>query len=278
MTQHFLLSAQARTLSLVQVMRMSDQEAETAFRKVRWPDTDGEPVCPECGSPVAYDIRRKNGPARWRCKACRHDFSISAGTIFANHKLPLRVYLAAISIFINEVKGKSMLALSRDLGTQYKTAFVLAHKLREAMAIELKGRMVGGFDKVAEVDGGYFGGYVKPANYREHRRDRRLAVNQNGKRKCVVIVRERNGNSLPGVFPSEAAALSFIRSRVEKGTTLHADEAGSWNDLHSRFEMHRINHQEAYSTDESCTNWAESFLAGCVAAKLATIIISPARI
>jgi hypothetical protein len=48
-----------------------------------------------------------------------------------------------------------MLALSRDLGTQYKTAFVLAHKLREAMAAEMRGRVIGGVGKTAEVDGGY---------------------------------------------------------------------------------------------------------------------------
>ena len=66
-----------------------------------------------------------------------------------------------VAIFCNEVKGKSMLALSRDLGTQYKTAFVLAHKMREAMAAESRGARVGGPGRKAEVDGGYFGGYVK---------------------------------------------------------------------------------------------------------------------
>ena len=55
--------------------------------------------------------------------------------------------------------------------------------------------MIGGEGKTAEVDGGYFGGYVKPSNLKENRRDRRLAINQNGKRQCVVIIRERNGNS-----------------------------------------------------------------------------------
>ena len=68
--------------------------------------------------------------------------------------MPLRSYLLAIAIFCNEVKGKSMLALSRDLGTQYKTAFVLAHKMREAMAAESKGAHVGGPGRKAEVDGG----------------------------------------------------------------------------------------------------------------------------
>src|SRR5271156_6198394 len=106
---------------------------------------------------------------------------LTSGTLFASHKMPLRAYLAAIAIFCNEVKGKSMLALSRDLGTSYKTAFVLAHKMREAMAVELRGRTLGGPGKVAEVDGGYFGGYVKPANLKEHRADRRLYENQSGK-------------------------------------------------------------------------------------------------
>jgi hypothetical protein len=82
------------------------------------------------------------------------------------------------------------------------------------MAEELKGLVIGGMGKVAEVDGGYFGGYIKPANHRENRRDRRLARNQNGKRKAVVIVRERNGDSLPAVFKSEAQAIAFIKSHV----------------------------------------------------------------
>jgi transposase-like protein len=259
MAQHFLLSAAAKTLSLASVFRMTDQEAETAFRKVRWPDTEGAPVCPHCGGLDAYDCRRPNGAPRFECRACGKDFSITSGTLFASHKLPLKAYLAAIAIFCNEVKGKSALAMSRDLGLSYKTAFVLLHKLREAMAAELKGRTLGGNGKVAEVDSGYFGGYVKPANLRDHRLDRRFGVNQSGKRRAVVVIRERDGNSLPAVFRTEGQALNFIRSRIAKGTIVNADESANWNDLHGRFEMKRINHEEAYSLDGACTNWAEEF-------------------
>jgi hypothetical protein len=187
MTQPFLLSRPAKTLSLAQVFRMTDAEAEAMFRKVRWPETDGAPFCPHCGGLNAYEWRRPNGLLRFRCRACREDFTITSGTLFAFHKLPLRGYLAAVAIFCNEVKGKSALAISRDLGLCYKAAFVLLHKLREAMAEEMKGRKLGGDGKVAEIDGGYFGGYAKPANLRENRRDRRLARNQTGKRKAVVI-------------------------------------------------------------------------------------------
>lgn len=259
MAQHFLLSSKAKTLSLMDVIRMTDQEAETAFRKVRWVETDGAPVCPSCGSLDAYECRRPSGALRFRCKGCKADFTLTSGTLFASHKLPLRTYLAAIAIFCNEVKGKSMLAMSRDLGLAYKSAFVLCHKMREAMASELKGRKMGGEGETVEVDGGYFGGYVKPANLREDRKDRRLWKNQSGKRQCVVIVRERDGQSLPAVFRTEGAALNWIKDRVAKGTTVNADEAPSWNDLHSRFEMKRINHEQAYSLDGACTNWAESY-------------------
>lgn len=258
MPQHFLLSAKARTLSLAAVLRMSDEEVEAAFRSIRW--TDGKPVCPHCECPTVYDCRKANGAPRWRCKACRKDLSVTSGTLFAFHKMPLRSYLAAIAIFVNEVKGKSALALSRDLDCQYKTAFVLAHKLREAMASELKGMRLGGEGETVEVDGGYFGGYIKPANNKEHRRDRRLAKNQNGKRQVVVVMRERGGSTLPAVFRSESAALGFITARVTKGTRLMADEAGSWNDLHGRFDMARIDHSRQYSDGAGVyTNGAEEF-------------------
>jgi transposase-like protein len=262
MAQHFLLSPAARTLTLASVARMGDEEAERVFMRLRW--QGGEPHCPRCGCFGLYQQRRATGLLRWRCKACNYNFSITSGTIFAAHKMPLRAYLMAIAIFCNEVKGKSMLAMSRDLGTAYKTSFVLAHKLREAMANEVSQTPVGGEGKKAEIDAGWFGGYVKPANRREDRKDRRKAINQSGKRKAVVIIRERgeNGRTLPGVFRNEADALTFIRHNLPADTTLYADEAAAWNVLHARYELHRINHQESYSLKdeaETHTNNAEGF-------------------
>ena len=256
---HFLQSKAARSLSLAQVFRMTEMEAETAFRKIRWQDTQGEPVCPHCGGLDAYSARRPSGLLRFRCKQCGKDFTITSGTLFAAHKAPIRAYLAAIAVFMNEVKGKNALALSRDLGMSHKACWVLLHKVREAMAEEFRGRTVGGEGKTAETDGAYFGGYVRPANFREHRRDRRLAANQSGKRQSVVIVRERNGNSLPAVFKSESAALAWIKSKINRGTLVNADEAAGWDALATKYEMRRINHQEAYSDGEACTNWAESY-------------------
>jgi hypothetical protein len=74
-----------------------------------------------------------------------------------------------------------------------------------------------------------------------------------------VTVRERGGNSIPAVFNSKSHAASFIRVGIAKGTVVHADEAASWDNLHERFEVKRINHQEAYSLDGACTNMAEEY-------------------
>ena len=253
MSQHFLLSKQARSLSLARVARLSEEEARNVFRKIRWHSTDGAPVCPRCECAAVYEYKSR---PLFKCKACDHQFSVTSGTIFASRKLPVRDYLLAIAIFVNGAKGYPALQLSRDLDCQYKTAFVLAHKLREALAAETADMVV---DGEVEIDGAYFGGHVRPANHAENRVDRRLARNQNGKRRVVVIMRERKGRTLPFVFKSEAQSLPTIEKRVHPNATIHADEAASWDRLHMFYPTKRINHQEAYSDGEACTNQAESF-------------------
>jgi hypothetical protein len=153
----------------------------------------------------------------------------------------------------------SMLAFSRDLDVQYKTAFVLAHKLREAMASATKALRIGGEGRTAEIDGAYFGGHIRPQNLAVDRLDRRLAENQSGTRQVVVAMRERGGRTLAQVFPAEADAVATVRLRIAKGTTVHADESPAWNTLHASFAMQRINHQDGYSIDGACTNGAESY-------------------
>jgi len=264
MSQHFLLSAKARTLSLARVMRLSDEEAYAVFREVRWPETEGKPVCPRCGSIEAYEYTSRR---IFKCKGCGAQFSITTGSIFASRKLSYRDVLGAIAIFVNGAKGVSALQLSRDLDVQYKTAFVLAHKLREAMGAEMKEEQVSG---LVEIDGAYFGGYAKPANYESARVDRRLKENQTGKRKAVVVMRERKGRTLAVVFKSEAASLSTVHARVKSGSTVHADEASVWDDLHVRFETHRINHSVAFKDKGACTNQAESYFSRLRRAEVGT--------
>ncbi len=73
------------------------------------------------------------------------------------------------------------------------------------------------------------------------------------------MIRERDGRTLSQGFTSEAASTSFIKARVAQGTELMADEAVSWNALHTTFEMKLIDHSKAYSDDGACTSSAEEF-------------------
>jgi len=255
MAQHFLLSTKARTLSLAAVLRLSDDEAYDAFKAIRFADNHGEAFCPKCGSVDLYHLPRRK---MWRCKAveCGCQFSVTSGTIFASRKLSIRDYLAAVAIFTNGAKGYSALQLSRDLDCQYKTAFVLAHKLREAIKDSDKTTTVSGD---VEIDGMYAGGYVKPANWKQNRRDRRLACNQNGKRMVVIAARERHGQTITFVSKSEDASVPTLESRIEPGSTVYADEASHWDQMHARYDTRRINHSECYSDGNGCTNQAESF-------------------
>lgn len=123
----------------------------------------------------------------------------------------------------------------------------------------MKGVLIGGAGRSVEVDGCSVGGHIRPENEKKDRKDRRLSENQSGKRRVVVALRERGGRTLTSVFKSEAAAIAFIKARVDGATTVHADEAADWNALHATFDTKRINHQDAYSLDGACTNGAESF-------------------
>jgi len=253
MSQHFLLSSQARSLSLAKVMRMSEDQAFDAFKAIRWASTEGEPVCGKCGSYVVWRFKARR---IFKCKGCGSQFSVTSGTIFASRKMDLRDILAAIAIFVNGAKGHSALQMSRDLDCQYKTAFVLCHKIREALAAEQATSELTG---EVEIDGAYFGGYVKPANNRADRKDRRRKVHQSGKRQVVVVARERDGETMTQVHRTEADGVAFVAGIVQPGATIHADEASHWDALEARFLTKRINHSVAYSTEESCTNQAESF-------------------
>lgn len=272
--QHFLLSNAARTLPLAKVFRMSEPEAYRAFRKARWPDTDGAvPWCPQCGSTGAYELAPrkpaagKNGHAgrksafsnRFRCKekGCRHDFSVTSGTILANRKLSFRTLLQAVALSTQAVKGKAALQLSRELAVQYKTAWVLSHKLREAVAAERTAMTLSGS---IEMDGMYIGGSIRPENKREDRVDRRKLANP--KKQCVLALRQRGGRILATVVPGEhrSPAWDLVRRHVREPAELMADEAPGYNDLVALFPMRRNNHGEAYVVEPGAsTNQAESF-------------------
>jgi transposase-like protein len=254
MAQHFLLSAASRTLSLRSIYKAGEDAAYQTFCEMRWPETNGEAVCPRCSHDETYKITTRR---KFKCKACAHQFSVTSGTIFASRKMDFVDLLAAICIMVNASKGMSMIQLSRDLDCQYKTAFVLAHKLREAMAQEVHTGEV--LDGHVEIDGAYFGGHIRPENRKEDRKDRRLKVHQTGKRRVVIALRERTGRTLPFVSKQEAEGVALALENVSRTATMSADEASHWDDLHNGWPMDRVNHSLIYSDHGKHTNMVESY-------------------
>jgi len=235
---------------------MSDEEAHAKFVAIRWADNDGKPYCPKCGCVRVYAYATRK---LWKCTACRYQFSVTARTIFADRKRSIRDYLLAIAIFANGAKGHSALQLSRDLDCQYKTAFVLAHKLREAVASQVHDPTAPELAGEVNIDGMYTGGHQRPANRKADRVDRR-GEPQSGKRQVVVVAREVGGRTLTFVVGKESEAVPMIRRHVASGSVIHADEAPGWDVLLASYPMMRVNHSREFkSEDGACTNWAESY-------------------
>ena len=154
----------------------------------------------------------------WRCPGCQEDFSVTSGTIFAFHTLPLRLYLAAVILFTNAVKGISALQVGRDLGVSHKTAYVLLHKIRESLLV---GRDESALQGEIHVDGAYVGGTVRPENKKEDRVDRRLAENQDPDKRCIIEVEvDARGLGLEDWFNEQALPIEpdlLIRRQLDPG-------------------------------------------------------------
>lgn len=240
------------------IMSLSDDDALDMMRHARWPQTHGEPVCPHCSSEASWHIRVRR---QWRCKQCNHTYSVTSGTVFENRKLPLRIYLLAILIFSNAVKSISALQLSRDLNVHYRTAYRLAQLLRESL---LETRDETPMKGDVEVDGGYTGTYIRPANKKEDRVDRRSADTPN--KRCVLVMRQRGEHgavrTITEIVKSESSDVvtDFVTGGTVAGTTINADENAAYDSLAAWYDINRVNHSVEYSGENGeNTNQAESY-------------------
>lgn len=249
---------------------MTEDEAYETFKALRWPD--GVPTCPSCGCKQSWELVKNR---KWKCKekTCRTQFTVTSKTPLASRKLEYRDILAAIATFANGVNGVASLRTSRELDVTYKTAFVLQHKIREALGIHDDGEQLEG---EVEIDGAFMGSKkVRLRNEIPNKKDWLEYIKKHPKKHTsLVVLRERpspDGTSRGRIrtthTPNEGASIPFIRKNVKKGTVLQADFGGQWEGLTLLYKMKRINHSEAFSKDGACTNLAESFFSRVRAAE-----------
>src|SRR5438552_8178485 len=141
------------------------EKAREWLEALLWPDG---PVCPHCGLiGAAYALRGKSQRAGlYKCKGCEEQFTVTVGTVFERSHIPLNKWLLAFQSMVASKKGMSAHQLHRMLGVTYKTAWFMAHRIREALVDSPFAAMLGGENKVVEVDETYVGG--KAANRKNH--------------------------------------------------------------------------------------------------------------
>lgn len=175
---------------------------------LRWPNSW---ICPRCGHDAALSIRRN----LWRCGGCRHEVSVTAGTIFQDTHLPLRTWFRAMWHVTSQKNGVSALGLQRELGLgSYKTAWAMLHKMRRAMVRPGRERLRGW----VEVDQSYWGA------------EEAGVVGRLTEQKALIIVgAEVNGKGIGRIRLRHIPDLTkhslhgFISDVIEPGSTVQTD-------------------------------------------------------
>lgn len=228
-----------------------DERAAITFVEEKvWGDT---PLCGRCGSSNVYRV--KNGyPLSHRCRPCRRYFSVRTGTVMSDTQLPIRTWLLAIHFMHTARKGISALQLHKMLGTTYKTAWFLCHRIREGMKFD-GGWFSGG---VVEVDETYVGG--KKGNMHKHKKPKDWRTNKH----VVMGFKERETGRV-FAFPIrddrpttvESGVLTYVRP----GTTVYSDGHSGYYFLNDfGYDHDWVNHGVGeYVRGQAYTNGIESF-------------------
>ena len=244
-------------MTLMQAVEMfpDDATAEAWFAARRWPDGAH---CPYCGSVnILSGAAHKTMPYRCREKECRKRFSVRTGTAMEESKLGYRVWAMALYLFATNLKGVSSMKLHRDLGITQKSAWFLAHRIREAW-----GEFSGMFDGPVEADETYVGG--KRKNMSNAKR-KELADTGRGTvgKTAVVGVKDRATNKVTARTVERTTApylAGFVAEKTKVGATAYTDDATVYNALDPWFTHETVNHSASqYVRGQAHTNGIESF-------------------
>lgn len=183
---------------------------------LRWPDGF---VCPQCEAKAVWRMSR----CLWLCRACRHQASVTAGTVFQDSHVPLSLWFRAMWQMTSQKHGISALGLQRVLGLgSYRTCWALLHKLRRAMVRPGRERLHG----VVEVDEAYWGG-----------EEEGVIGRKTHAKALIVVAAEEHGQGIGRVrlrrIPTtdRKSLHAFIRDSIEPGHTVRTDGLNAYLEL-----------------------------------------------
>ncbi|MGO9786670.1 MAG: IS1595 family transposase [Stellaceae bacterium] len=217
-----------------------EEAARAALEAVIWPRG---PVCPHCGSVerIAKVEGKKHRPGLYYCNECKGTFTVTVGTAFERSKIPLSKWWLASHLMGSSKKGVSAHQLHRSLGVTYKTAWFMAHRLREAMRVN-NPDPIGGQNKVVEADETYMGGKDKNKHANKRLRGRWMI-----ERPAVVSLVERGGEVRSSHIADVGANTlgKVLHKNIDSRTYLMTDELAAYQPIGKGFAGHDTVHHTA---------------------------------
>jgi len=238
-------------INLTDPVFIDETKARAHLESIRWPD--GRPYCPHCGE--AEKVYRLHGkshrPGLLHCNSCSGSFTVTTGSVMESSHVPLNKWVLAYRLMASSKKGFSAHQLHRTIGVTYKTAWFMAHRIRESMR-EINPGPLGGEGKFVEADETFTGGKAKNRAYKDPPpKEAVMAFVERGGRVRSFHVPEVTATTLKPIIVDASAKDSHFRT----------DESGVYWNIGEQFASHRtvVHSIDEYVRGDAHTNTIEGY-------------------